>query len=243
VHAANRSLPRSFDQVFRRALAKDPGGRYPSAAEFVEELRHALHDDAGDTWIAAPPRTTTVLPSGAGAPTPARRWLIPALLVLLLGTGVLAAVLAFDDPTKHAAQPRPRTVIRTITSPGQTIRQTVTAPPTTTAPTGAAGGTELNNAGYVKMGQGDFAGALPLLEQAVSKLQGTGSADEAYADYNLAYTRYALGDCTDVLALLNRSQAIQGPRPPIDRLRKRAEKSCTGSSGGGNNGGGGGGGD
>jgi tetratricopeptide (TPR) repeat protein len=87
-------------------------------------------------------------------------------------------------------------------------------------------GAELNNAGYAKMGQGDYAGALPLLEQAVQKLSGSGSTDEAYADYNLAYTRRALGQCTDVLTLLDRSQAIQGPRKEIDHLRKDAQKRC-----------------
>jgi hypothetical protein len=73
---------------------------------------------------------------------------------------------------------------------------------------------------------GDFAGALPLLEQAVQKLAGSGSTDEAYADYNLAYTRRALGQCTDVLALLDRSRAIQGERKEIDRLRQDAQKRC-----------------
>ena len=79
------------------------------------------------------------------------------------------------------------------------------------------------------MQAGDFAGALPLLEQAVQKLNGTGALDEAYADYNLAYTRFQLGDCTDVLALLDRSQAIQGHRKEIDQLRHDARKCGAGN--------------
>ena len=60
------------------------------------------------------------------------------------------------------------------------------------------------------MQAGDYAGALPLLERAVQKLQGTSSRDEAYADYNLAFTRFQLGNCDGVLELLDRSESIQG---------------------------------
>ena len=223
VHAANWALPASFDPVFKRALAKDPSARYAQASEFVAELRGALHDDAGDTgWIepvaqvAAPTRIATTRHSTA------RRWWITLLVVATIAGGVLAAMLATRDP-------KPQTVVRTVTSPGTTVRQTVTsAPPSTpvtTAPSGGSG-TALNDAGFAKMQAGDYAGALPLLEQAVQKLNGTGSTSEAYADYNLAYTRRALGQCTDVLTLLDRSQAIQGHRKEIDRLRKDARKPC-----------------
>ena len=234
-HAANAALPASFDAVFERALAKDPADRYPQASEFVAELRSALHHDAGDTgWIEPVGR--------ADAPTRvathqahSRRWLIPVLVAAMIAGGVLAAVLATRN-----SKPKPQaahTVIRTVTRPGTTVRQTVTtapaaattAPATTAATTAAASGgsgTQLNDAGYAKLRAGDYAGALPLLEQAVQRLTGTGSTSEAYADYNLAFTRRALGQCTDVLALLDRSQAIQGERKEIDRLRKDAQKRC-----------------
>jgi hypothetical protein len=127
--------------------------------------------------------------------------------------------------------------VKTVTGPGRTVQQTVTVqppPPPTTEPgtslastaSSDAGGVALNDQGFAKMRAGDYRGALPLLEQAVAKLDGTGSVTEAYADYNLAYTRFALGNCTDVLALLDESQQIQGHRHEIDRLRHEARKSC-----------------
>jgi hypothetical protein len=123
--------------------------------------------------------------------------------------------------------------VRTVTQPGQTIEQTVTAPapppaatPTTTPAPAAATGAALNGQGYAKMRAGDYEGARPLLQRAVQQLKGTGSLDEAYADYNLAYTNYELGQCGDVLALLDHSQQIQGHRTEIDSLRRDARKAC-----------------
>jgi tetratricopeptide (TPR) repeat protein len=233
----NPGLPPELDTVFERALAKDPAVRYPTAAEFVGDLRRALDDAAGDTWIEpARPVTaaTRVAPAAAGV---GRRWWIPALLVLLLAAGVAAALLAFRGGSDKAAPPaQPRTVVRTVTGPGTTVQETVTTTPTTTAPSTAAtttapatssgSGQALNNAGFARMQAGDYAGALPLLEGAVQKLSGSGSLDEAYASYNLAFTRFALGQCTDVLSLLDQAQAIEGQRKEIDHLRKDAEKKC-----------------
>jgi tetratricopeptide (TPR) repeat protein len=144
---------------------------------------------------------------------------------------VLAAVLA-SGGSKPAPQAPPRTVIRTVTGPGQTVTQpapTTTATASTAPPaTSSASGSQLNAAGYAKLQAGDLKGALPLLEQAVQKLNGTGAIDEAYAKYNLAYTRFALGDCTDVLSLLDQAQAIEGKKKPIDDLRHQAKKGCKG---------------
>ncbi|HZT93728.1 MAG TPA: serine/threonine-protein kinase [Gaiellaceae bacterium] len=256
IQELKRDLPPAFDRVFQRALAKDPAARYPSSTEFVSELRAALHEDAGTTGWILPARpiptaiTEVTRPAPSAPPRPAvpqrrptsRRWLLPLLLLLLLGGGLAAAAVATRGGGSPSAagkrKPKAVTILRTVTRPGTTIEQTVTAPaapppteattstPPVTAPAVASTGASLNLQGYAKMRAGDYQGALPLLQQAVQKLQGTGSLDEAYADYNLAYTRYELGQCTGVLPLLDRSQAIQGARTEIDALRRDARKAC-----------------
>jgi len=225
VTAANPALPRGLDAIFARALAKDPERRYPTGAAFVDALRRALDEDAADAW-PVPELPTRVLAPPPHPPRRRRRGWIPVLLALLAGAGAAGAVVATRGG--HDAAPPPRTVVRTVTGAvQQTVQQTVTAQATSTAPPPAAPtGATLNDVGYAKMRAGDYAGALPLLEQAVAKLQGTGSLDEAYAEYNLAYTRFALGRCDGVLALLERSEQVQGRRHEIDRLRKDARKRC-----------------
>lgn len=230
IQRANPTLPVEYDTVFRRGLAKDPADRFGSAAELVGALRRATEDAAGatatlDAWPA--PSPARARPAPPPPARPARRRLWPALLLLglLLAAGAAAAYLATRDSHRAAG---PRTVVRTVTGPGSTVQQTVTVAPTTSAPPPASGGSgsQLNDEGFAKMRAGDLRGALPLLEQAVARLQGSGSLTEAYADFNLAFTRFALGDCSDVLSLLERSEQIQGRRPPIDRLRHDAEGRC-----------------
>jgi tetratricopeptide (TPR) repeat protein len=123
--------------------------------------------------------------------------------------------------------------VRTVTTQGQvtTVEKPVTvttAPPTTAPaqPSSALTGEQLNDAGYAKMQNGDYRGALPLLEQAVQKLDGSGKLYEAYAKYNLAYTRYQLGNCDGVLDLLDQAEAIEGHKSAIDRLRAQAQENC-----------------
>jgi hypothetical protein len=114
----------------------------------------------------------------------------------------------------------------TVTRQGTTVVQTVTAAqrPTTSQspPPASSGGNAQSLAlqGYEKLRAGDYAGALPLLEQAAQQLQGSGTTDEAYNDYNLAYALAKTSGCSDrVLQLLDASESIQGRRTEIDRLR------------------------
>jgi hypothetical protein len=227
------NLPREVDRVFQRALAKDPAARHRSADEFVADLRAALSE----------PETATVPIAPAG---PARRvgWLVPLLLLAglaLIGGGLALAAVLDDDE-----EPQTRTVVesQTITEEGRvtTVQTTVTterAPtttattattaPTTTAPEGGLSQSEaarLNDQAYALMNQGRYEEALPMLERAIQPLRGTGELAEAYTSYNLAATRLALGRCDGVIALLNRSQAIQGERSEITEAREQAQEQC-----------------
>src|SRR4051812_46722025 len=126
VHKANPAVPAAFDPIFARALAKDPAARYSTAAEFVGDLRRALHDDAGDTWVERPlpPTAVTQVAGGDGR---GRRWWIPVALVLLLAAGVLAAVLIGSRDGgggQGATQPAPpKAVGQTGTRPGDAVHQ------------------------------------------------------------------------------------------------------------------------
>jgi hypothetical protein len=89
-----------------------------------------------------------------------------------------------------------------------------------------ANASELNDQGFALMQAGDYDSALPLLEEAVRLSSGSGELVEAYASYNLAFTRFSLGSCDGVLDLLRRSEEVQGKRGEIRRLQREAEKSC-----------------
>jgi serine/threonine protein kinase len=213
------NLPPEVDAVFRKALEKDPNARFESGADLVGALRDALSEAAGTTQQLAPV-----------ARPKSRSWsgLVVGTAALLAAAAVGGSIAAFAL-TGGDSEPKVRTVVRT--GPGRTItqRQTVTSPSATaptTVPLTPSSGSELNNRGFELMRAGDYARALPLLEQAVAKLRGTGEINEAYASYNLAYTRMRLGRCDGVAALLDRSEAVQGRRKEIDRLRKDVQRSC-----------------
>jgi tetratricopeptide (TPR) repeat protein len=156
--------------------------------------------------------------------------LLAALLVAGAVAGALLAYFLTRDNGRPAAPTTIVTQVRTVTTQGQvtTVEKpvTVTTTPTVSTPPSNRSGVALNNAGYAKMQAGDYAGALPLLEEAVRKLDGTGVLDEAYAKYNLAYTRYQLGNCDGVLDLLDQAEAIEGHKSAIDRLRAQAQQNC-----------------
>ena len=228
---SNPGLPPEVDEVLARGLAKSPEHRFGSAAELVAALHDSLDRAAGTTRV------------GEIAPVPPARERRHLLLLLLLGgallAGVLAAALLAGDNGKTVGTTAPQTVQETITLPGTTVVETVTTAPepepepapttaTTQEPAPTESPAELNDRGFALMQAERYEEALPLLEQAVAGLAGSGELAEAYASYNLALTRRALGDCDGVIALLDRSEQVQGERKEITKLRREAQRSCGG---------------
>jgi eukaryotic-like serine/threonine-protein kinase len=245
--AFDASLPLALDAVFARALAKRPEARYPSCAAFVDDLGSALEPATTATRPAtAATAVATPSPPPTGAPvtrhvTPRRR---TATIVLVGGLLAAGALLAWGL-TSLGDDPKSSTVVVTHTAQGRTVEQTVTQENTVTqtvesqgggnggegndqgsAPPPGADGSALNDQGFQLLQQGDPQGALPLLESAVAALAGSGSTTEAFASYNLAWARFAVGQCDGVAELLDRSEEIQGKRKEIDRLRKQVERDC-----------------
>jgi serine/threonine-protein kinase len=243
ISAANPELPPELDAVFERALAKHPDDRFASCADFVAALREALDAAAGRTVVSAVPYAAAPPPSGRPSRRRARRsplpYVLPALLALMLVGAALAITLADGDepPATTEAQQQTQPPAAETTQPTQTQEQPpttttepaqTTQPTTTEAPPDSGDAVALNDEGFQLMQAGDYEAALPLLEQAVDAAEGTGTLTEAYASYNLAFTRKALGDCNKVLELLDRSEQVQGQRDEIDRLRAEAQRDCAG---------------
>ena len=206
------------------------------------------------TVVAQPPAraaaTAPVHTPGAPAPQRPRRrsLLVPLALVGLVAAGAAGVALAslLGGAGGGDAEPAtPTTVVTTVIEkrPGTTVREVITRrqvvtqevpapppppepPPPPAAPSTSASGAALNEQGFSRMQAGDYSGALPLLEQAVAKLSGTGGVTEAYALYNLAYTRLQVGSCDGVEDMLTRSQQLQGRRTEIDQARARAQQQC-----------------
>jgi serine/threonine protein kinase len=238
----NPALPRALDLVFQKAMAKRPQDRYRSASELVSALRGAFDAPAEQSTVVLPPARRAVPPAAERLP---RRW--PFVLMLLLLGAIAGGLLAFalTRGDSHKAASSVQTVVKTVQGQPRTVTQRVTNPPPPSPPPpspapSSQSGAALNDAGFTKMQAGDYQGALPLLEQAVSKLQGTGLRYEAYADYNLASTRLHLGQCNGVVDLLKNSERIQGHRVEIDAARQQAKQQCgKGGKGDGNAAGGG----
>jgi tetratricopeptide (TPR) repeat protein len=243
-------LPDELDPVFRRAMAKDPGARYPTAQDFVAAARGALAEAAGTTRslrpVAAAPLPARAErpsrpPSPHARPRRAGGWAILfALLALGAIAGAIAAILLTNDNGGQGAKGQVKTVVARTTVQGRTVRQTVTGSTTAAAATNppaappprpassSASGVSLNNAGYTKMRAGDYTGALPLLRQAVQKLSGTGVADEAYANYNLGYTLLQLGRCAEALGYLQTAQQLEPDRHEPQDAAKQAQHCAKG---------------
>ena len=209
VPSATRIDPRlspRVDAVLERALAKDPDARPATASALVRDLRAAIAD-------ADEPAPTLVVPHGETPPVVFRRSPLRSRTALVLGAAtLLVAVLAVAGILGIAGGASPEAGTTTTTSDDTGVS--------------LVEGAELNDVGFARMQAGNYESALAPLVRAVEALRGSGSLTEAYARYNLAFTRFALGHCSGVLTPLERSEAIQGRRAEIDDLREQWTARC-----------------
>ena len=230
ISEARPDLPAELDAVFDRALAKDPGARYGSAAELVADLDATLHDAAPATQvIAGAPRREPLTRPARRAARPS--WLVPALVLLaLVGAGlVLAAAIASrnDGGGGTASNAQATTVVRTVTAQGETQQVTVTASEQTTpAPTKASAGLSVSQARALQdestqaMSGGDWARALSLAQQALPALRGRDTTYEGYANFNIGNSLAHLGRCDEAMPYLDRREQLLGSHPAVDRARE-----------------------
>ena len=242
--SARGNLPPEVDRVFQRALAKRPEQRYATCADFVSDLRTALA--GAPTEARARTAATVPLPREAGRRTSSRK----PLLAVLIGAALLAFVLVGvllarpssseqtaappAKPATHTKHKKQTTTAAETTTAGTTqaaapATTTTSPPPTTTATPqpAAAGPHTLNDQAWGLMLQGRYAEALPLLQQAVPRLQGVGPSDpyEGYANYNLGYTLVQLGRCSEGQTYLERAQTLEPERKEVHKALNEA-KDC-----------------
>jgi eukaryotic-like serine/threonine-protein kinase len=238
-----------LDKVFRRALAKNPAARYASCLELVHDLRAALAAGETRTQVLAPapaaqaPAATAR--AGPPAPPPARPGrgpsaralaLIGLLIAALAGGAALAAALADGDGQQEGS--RTSVSVKTITREGTTVRESVTvttttaptttattAPTTTTAPAAESPSVDeakqLNDQAFGLMQEGRYEEALPLAQQALAGLEGSGEIEEAYANYNVGRSLIELGRCEEGLPYIDRSAELQEARPEFEQARAK----------------------
>jgi serine/threonine protein kinase len=235
IHERNPRLPAAIDRCFRRAMAKDPEQRFESSRAFVDALRAALAEESPTRLAPAPPRRAVHRER--------HPWRIPAIVALLAAAAIVgalvAAALADDDSGGGTA------VTSVVTSEGERVTVTETVeppppppppptpppppppPPATTAasppppPPASGSGTQLTDQSTNLMRQGRYAEALPVAQQALAKLKGSGQLYEAYANYNVGRSLIELGRCAEGLPYIAASERIQGSRREFREARAK----------------------
>ena len=105
--ALNVQVPRGFDAILRRAMAKRPDERYQSAGELKAAVL-AAKSTAGETDLAADSRAaaaTVLRPRSAASALAARKLASRAVLFTTLGVASAAVIAAYFLWNAHPSQP------------------------------------------------------------------------------------------------------------------------------------------
>ncbi|MEA2196396.1 MAG: eukaryotic-like serine/threonine-protein kinase [Solirubrobacteraceae bacterium] len=207
--ARNRGLPRELDAVLDRGMAKAPEQRWPTAQAFADAVDAALAGGRKTPPRAAP---ATITSPGRRRPAAAVAALAAAALVAGIaagasGTGASrpSTALAGRQATAHPPPPvssavrHPPRHASAPTPPATTSSRT----PSTTAPSADA----LETRGHALMTDGNYAGAIPVLRQAIAAAS-PGTLTYAYALYDLGRSLRLSGDPQAAIPILSQRLAI-----------------------------------
>jgi eukaryotic-like serine/threonine-protein kinase len=202
-------LPAAAADALTRGMALDPAERPRTAVRLAAELADALRRP-----LRPEPTTAPLRPAPRASRRPLAGVLATAVLALVAAAVVAAVMLSNDGDDDGQRSERPAQGKQSqaqqrepeSSETAQEPSEPAPAAPDTSASVDPARGAALNEQGFALMGQGDFAGAVPLLRQAV------GSWPEDSTDLEYAYALFNLGKA------LNQSGS---PAEAIPYLEKR----------------------
>jgi serine/threonine-protein kinase len=217
--ASNPELPAAVDGVLRRALAKDPAERWPSATAFVDALEGAL----GRGEPTAATRAIASVPPWR-VRRPRRRGLALIALVGAILAAVAIALMSGGGGERRAASPTPAAPTGAHKAPPHRAaapKATSAPPPTASAPTSTAAAAParaddpaaLNDRGFALMQAGRYGDAIATLQRAVDGACGPGAGLTcAYALYNLGHSLRLAGRPGEAVPILERRLQFQNQR-------------------------------
>jgi tetratricopeptide (TPR) repeat protein len=204
----NRNLPRALDAVLERGMAKRREQRWPTAQAFADAVEGALAGRRHRRPAAAP---ATIKTAGRRRPAAALAALAAAALVAGVAAGESstggsrpARALAGRQGTAHPPPPVSRAVKR---PPHHASAPTPPVTASSATPTPAPTADALETRGHALMTDGNYAGAIPVLRQAVASAS-PGSLTYAYALYDLGRSLRLSGDPRAAIPILWRRLAI-----------------------------------
>ena len=223
--------PRRLVALVGSLRADEPDLRPESAAAALAELGASAVAPA----LASPPGTPPEGPSVQSEPPVAgsgpARWLpVAALCAVALVAGIaFASALGDDEPPV----PEPRTE-----SDGggggtpdkqpadQTPAETTEEPPASDPPAEEASTDPfaLSEQGHILIEQGLYDDAIPVLQQAVDGLRGSGDITYAYSLYDLAHALRLAGQPAEAIPLLEERLGFNDQREVVAAELKQAEK-------------------